>query len=222
MTSIEYLGLNGNEIMELPSSIGSIITLTGLNLSDNKLVEIRSELGSLVILQGLYLSNNLLLDIPKEMGNIGNLRFLYLNNNRLTSIPKEIMNIEKLKKVDLRNNYLSKIEFADKVSVLKEGNFIDNLEGQLKIQKISNKKIDLNIGEEINLLDYIKIEGVDKELPIEVMEFEDISNKEFFKKGSTSTSLIGEKKGNGKVVIKIKGSVGENSKEILGIRIKGK
>lgn len=54
------------------------------------------------------------------------------------------------------------------------------------------------------------------------METEDISNKEFFKKGSNSTSIVGEKKGTGKVIIKIKGSNGENSRETLSVRIKDK
>ena len=222
MNSISYLGLNGNLIKTLPKTIGDMITLTGINLSNNKLVEIPSEFGNLVNLQGLYLSNNELLEIPNTLGSITALRFLSLDNNRLTIIPKEIGTIEKLKKVDLSNNYLTKLEFSDKANVLADGNFIENMEGQLRLENISNKKIDLKIGEEINLLDYIEVKGMDRELPVEVMEIEDISNKEFFKIGSNSTSIVGEKKGNGKVIIKIRNSVGENSSKTLGVRIKSK
>ena len=55
-----------------------------------------------------------------------------------------------------------------------------------------------------------------------MIEIQDISNKEFFIIGSNSTSIVGTKKGTGKVLVKIKNSTVDNASETLGVRIKNK
>jgi Leucine-rich repeat (LRR) protein len=77
---------------EIPSELGNLTSLDGLNLGENQLTgEIPPELGRLTNLSGLDLHENRLSgEIPSELGSLGNLKGLYLHGNRLSGeIPSD-------------------------------------------------------------------------------------------------------------------------------------
>ena len=79
--ALKRLGLDGNQISELPTEIG---TLTGLTY--------------------LELSNNAITSLPTEIGALTGLRALYLDNNELTGVPAEFRTVNPSGSCDLSNN----------------------------------------------------------------------------------------------------------------------
>ncbi|NJO18474.1 MAG: choice-of-anchor D domain-containing protein [Thioploca sp.] len=108
---ITSIFLSGNQLNgTIPSEIGDLRYLEGLQLSDNQLSgPIPKELGKLSHLQYLDLFSNHLRDsIPPELGNLNNLQGLALFNNQLSgSIPPEFGNLSYLEELWLDGNKLS-------------------------------------------------------------------------------------------------------------------
>ena len=99
-------GLSG----PIPSELGNLANLTGLNLGGNDLTgPIPTELGELVSLTSLSLnSNSLAGPIPTELGRLSNLRTLDLGFNDLTGpIPTELGELVSLTGLHLGGNDLT-------------------------------------------------------------------------------------------------------------------
>ena len=106
------LRLRGNNLTgSIPSGLGDLTNLRGLNLDGNELTgSIPSELGHLTNLVHLALGWNALTGpIPTELGNLTNLEYLVLAwNGRLTGpIPAELGNLTDLEDLDLAGNDLT-------------------------------------------------------------------------------------------------------------------
>jgi len=108
---LNLLGLNNNQLSgSIPSELGSLISLTGLDLSNNTFTgTIPPELGNLSLLTGLGLSGNSLAGtIPVELGNLANLEILNLKENSLSGeLP--VLSFPNLTTLDLSNNELTGI-----------------------------------------------------------------------------------------------------------------
>jgi small GTP-binding protein len=138
----EELDLAGNDLTELPPSIGELKSLNRLTLgkSDssrskslgNKLTSLPPEISELTNLQFLNLSNNNISQIPASITCLSNLEFLDLSNNNISQIPDTIEMLPKLLAIDLSNNQLTDIPQAiARLTNLKNLNLINN-----KITKI--------------------------------------------------------------------------------------
>jgi Leucine-rich repeat (LRR) protein len=74
--SLEVLHLAGNNIREIPFSIGALPRLHILNLGSNSMTELPVSFGHLVELRSLYLCSNYLLYLPRSIGNLRALEYI--------------------------------------------------------------------------------------------------------------------------------------------------
>ena len=78
---LRRLYVNGNNIVNIPKSIGSLKSLRVLDFSANKITTLPSELGMLFNLRYLYLFDNDIKEIPDQFGNLVSLEFLGIEGN---------------------------------------------------------------------------------------------------------------------------------------------
>ena len=108
---VSFLVLYYNNLIgTIPSELGNLENLTGLNFPHNQLTgPIPPEIGNLEHLIVLDLRYNLLTGgIPAELGNLEDLEFLNLSHNQLTgNIPPELGNLEYLESIDFEDNQLT-------------------------------------------------------------------------------------------------------------------
>ena len=108
---VTKLFLDNNELNgEIPSELGTLAKLDGLDLAANQLTgDIPKELGRLTNLRDLLLPQNQLSgDIPKELGQLSNLWWLRLSDNQLTGeIPEKLGELSELSILDLGYNQLT-------------------------------------------------------------------------------------------------------------------
>ena len=111
LASLEGLNLYNNDLAgSIPASLGNLADLLRLDLSGNDLTgTIPVELGDLGNLRGLSLQHNDLTgSIPVQLGNLASLRVLYLSDNQLTGpIPVELGGLGNLQWLHLPHNQLT-------------------------------------------------------------------------------------------------------------------
>lgn len=88
---LRRLYLNGNNIKEIPKSIGELKSLRVLDISSNKLTSLPPELGMLFNLRYLYLFDNDVKEIPAQFGNLVSLEFLGIEGN--ANMDKDVISI---------------------------------------------------------------------------------------------------------------------------------
>lgn len=106
-TLLEFLFLNNNKLMILPSSIKQLQQLRKLHLNENQLETLPEEIGDLKFLEYLEVKNNNLSKLPTRIGELGRLRSLNLYNNKLTNFPPSFAFLTKLQDLNIRKNPLS-------------------------------------------------------------------------------------------------------------------
>ncbi|MBF0377343.1 MAG: leucine-rich repeat domain-containing protein [Desulfamplus sp.] len=111
LLSITKLFLNGNQLINLPDSIGNLNKITELRLGGNKLIGLPESIGDLTQLSGLLLNDNYLVNLPDSIGKLTQLTQFYLNNNHLTNLPESIINLTQLTELQLDSD---KIAFTPK------------------------------------------------------------------------------------------------------------
>jgi hypothetical protein len=104
LRKLEILELEGNQLTSLPESIGNLTNLRQLFLSENQLTSLPESIGNLTNLIRLNISNNQISSLPESIGNLINLEELSFSDNRLTSIPDSIGNLQNLQDLDLGFN----------------------------------------------------------------------------------------------------------------------
>ena len=111
LVSLTELSLNDNQLSgEIPTEFGNLTALENLDIGASELSgEMPAELGNLTSLTGLYLHNNQLSgEIPAELGELTSLTRLYLHENQLQGgIPTELGSLASLQRLYLNFNELS-------------------------------------------------------------------------------------------------------------------
>jgi hypothetical protein len=128
-----YLNLPALKLNRLPSVIGQITQLTGLDLSYNKLETIPNEICQLTQLTSLTFMFNKLRAIPNEIFQLTQLIDLNLSFNGLEAIPSEIGLLTNLKFLILAENKLKTI--SSEIGYLKDL-IVINLEGNNNLREI--------------------------------------------------------------------------------------
>lgn len=94
LTNLASLGIIGSRIIELPQEISMLPNLLGLAIFDNtNFNKIPSWIGNLQNLQGLDLSGNNIAEIPEQLANLTRLEVLSLRSNPVTIIPQAICDL---------------------------------------------------------------------------------------------------------------------------------
>jgi len=103
---IEFLNIQHNNLVTLPSKIADITTLNAINISHNRISnpEAFQFLGKLPKLNSLWLTYNDLHNLPKEIGLLTSLRNLYMEHNNLLSLPNSIANLNKVSSLHVGHN----------------------------------------------------------------------------------------------------------------------
>jgi hypothetical protein len=136
LTSLSYIGLNGNDL-RLPwasfswflfSERGGLTSLNSLSMANNSIYgPIPSELGILSKMQVLYLESNAFTGrICTELGNMTSLEEITLNDNLLSgSLPSELGQLTSLEWLQLRNLPLLTGSIPSELSLLTSLRFLD-------------------------------------------------------------------------------------------------
>lgn len=103
---LRHLDLSGNNISNIPNSLGKLNNLSSLILRRNNLDSLPETISQLTQLNILDLSYNKFSVIPPSIGKLNNLRTLILKGNRLRKIPPEIANLDNLENLILDGNPL--------------------------------------------------------------------------------------------------------------------
>ena len=112
ISTLETLSLDNNKLSDAESAlltpIGKLSNLRSLSLCGNKLTEVPSSIGSLRSLSELLLRSNQLNELPTaSIGLLGSLENLDLKGNFLTNLPDTIGQLRALKNLDLSENKLT-------------------------------------------------------------------------------------------------------------------
>ncbi len=108
---IEFLNIQHNNLVTLPSKIADITALTAINISHNQISnpEAFQFLGELPNLHSLWLTHNNLHNLPKEIGLLTSLRNLYMEHNNLSSLPNSMANLNKVTVLHLGHNSFTQL-----------------------------------------------------------------------------------------------------------------
>lgn len=106
LSTITGLDFNCNLIECLPQTFGFLTQLTRLNLRDNQLSELPSSFGKLVSLQRLNLCENQITKLPSSFSDLKSLSRLNIAINKLTALPPSFPNLANLEWLELEQNEL--------------------------------------------------------------------------------------------------------------------
>jgi leucine-rich repeat protein SHOC2 len=110
LPALAELGLSHNKLTSLPTSLGTLTTLTYFEAKNNRLRSMPTEVGSLVYLVTLDVGCNELESVPTEVGTCNSLAFLNLFGNKLKSLPSEINQLSYLQWLWLSHNQLTSVD----------------------------------------------------------------------------------------------------------------
>ncbi|TMW66164.1 hypothetical protein Poli38472_003929 [Pythium oligandrum] len=112
MHCIHSLSLAGNQLLELPVSIGKLIRLKRLDVENNRLLRLPDTLDQLQVLTTLHLGMNGLTTLPPSLFRLANLTDLDLKLNRFQQLSEEFSALQRLSTLDLSSNALEMLPKA--------------------------------------------------------------------------------------------------------------
>lgn len=125
--ALTHLDLSDCDLTDLPSSVGSILTLEELILDDNKLVSLPPDCIRLTKLRVVSLVTNCLTHIPEVFENATNLETINMSENSINSIATEFEGCSSLETLDLSSNKLQRFPLKlEKLSSLRHLRLRDN------------------------------------------------------------------------------------------------
>ncbi len=109
LSSLQYLGLENNQLASVPDALAQLSSLQTLDLANNQLASVPDTLGQLSSLDTLYLNSNQLATVPESLGQLPRLRRLSFDRNRLTTVPDWIGQLSTLQNLYISNNQLTSL-----------------------------------------------------------------------------------------------------------------
>jgi Leucine-rich repeat (LRR) protein len=97
--------LGSNRLTSLPPTFFGLTSLTSLGLEENNITELPEELGTLLLL--LLFEHSL--TVNKILGNLVEVSELLLRRNRISKLPDSWNFLENLKNLDLSSNRLTEL-----------------------------------------------------------------------------------------------------------------
>ena len=120
--SLRTLDLSGNNISQLPDSVGELKHLEKLQLGSticelerrafqngNWLHSLPNSFGWMINLQKLHLDENLLTELPENFGSLVNLEWADFGQNRLQRLPESFCSLTRLWFLQLSQNFLERL-----------------------------------------------------------------------------------------------------------------
>lgn len=106
LLQLEYLDLEGNQLLTVPESIYHLKNLKYLYLSRNELDSLSDEISNLIHLKVLDIYSNQFDKLPVSLGSLKELETLELGfSENLKEIPKELTQLKKLKYLSVKGNF---------------------------------------------------------------------------------------------------------------------
>nr|XP_054762643.1 leucine-rich repeat-containing protein 1-like [Lytechinus pictus]XP_054762645.1 leucine-rich repeat-containing protein 1-like [Lytechinus pictus] len=106
---IQILSLSGNDLKELPSSIGSLEELRILSANENEIAVLSTALFQLHRLEELHLLGNRLKHLSPEICHLKNLKNLTVEDNQLSDFPSTLGDLENLHTLEASENHLESL-----------------------------------------------------------------------------------------------------------------
>ncbi|KAF4144927.1 Leucine rich repeat [Phytophthora infestans] len=103
---LQLLVLSGNELLDLPPSIGKLKRLKRLEAENNKLLTLPDVLQGLEALETLKLGMNGLATLPPSFSKLVNLTDVDIKLNRLRDLPERLGDLQQLRVLDASSNVL--------------------------------------------------------------------------------------------------------------------
>ena len=107
LTSLTSLGLEENNITELPEELGTLLLLLLLLLLEPALTI--NKTGNLVEVSELLLRRNRISKLPDSWNFLENLKNLDLSSNRLTELPPSIGGLKNLHTLFIQHNQITSL-----------------------------------------------------------------------------------------------------------------
>lgn len=104
LTLMTQLDISHNALDELPAEIGMCRRLRILHCNNNKLSGLPSALSDCQFLEEVVASHNRIVTIPSSLGQLEHLRIIKVDHNRLETLPYEIGGVETLDTLDCSHN----------------------------------------------------------------------------------------------------------------------
>jgi Leucine-rich repeat (LRR) protein len=106
---------SGNQLQELPTSIGDCTNLEILDLKDNQLKTLPDKVGNLEKLLRLNLEGNCMQEVPSCIGNLQLLKDLNLSRNKLKSVQNDCLTaLKSIVMLDLHQNMFEMFDSVPK------------------------------------------------------------------------------------------------------------
>ncbi len=106
LLQLEYLDLEGNQLLTVPEGIYHLKNLKYLYLSRNELDSLSDEISNLIHLKVLDVYSNQFDKLPASLGSLKELETLELGfSENLKEIPKELTQLKKLKNLSVKGNF---------------------------------------------------------------------------------------------------------------------
>jgi Leucine-rich repeat (LRR) protein len=118
LQKVKHLDLQKLNLKALPPEIGLFRSLISLNISENQILAIPSQIGSLVELREFIAFNNALSFLPPEFANLKALKKLHIASNRFITFPKVVCELGKLEELYVFSNQL--LALPEEIAKLKK------------------------------------------------------------------------------------------------------
>ncbi|KAL4138415.1 hypothetical protein PRIC2_001921 [Phytophthora ramorum] len=106
---LRYLVLSGNELLDLPPSIGKLKRLKRLEAENNKILALPDVLYGLTALETVKLGMNGLAALPPSFAKLASLTEVDVKLNRLRELPEALGDLQQLRVLDASANALEKL-----------------------------------------------------------------------------------------------------------------
>eukprot|EP00803_Ostreobium_quekettii_P002403 evm.model.scf_741.3 EVM.evm.TU.scf_741.3 scf_741:61361-66874(+) len=119
VVSITMLDLSHNNLEDLPRSLSQLSHLKSLDISHNRICELPTDLECLSSLVQVLCTNNLLTTLPPGLGsNQPNLAKLMVSENALTQLPDKLSSCRSLTVLDAQKNNLETVTLGTLTSLV--------------------------------------------------------------------------------------------------------